>query len=108
MTKYAEFTPTYKTVQTYRDEQRCTTQSGGDELGGAIIGGLIGSAVGNQASSADGAGALGTFLGAIVGAESAKKPKTTCTTHRVPSGTYQELTGYSIWIDGHKYWVPAK
>ena len=39
-----------------------------------IIGGLIGSAIGNKMSDNDGAGAAGTVAGALIGREHAKQP----------------------------------
>ena len=45
----------------------------GDELGSMIIGGLLGSAVGNAATSKDGAGTIGAVTGALLGREHAKK-----------------------------------
>ncbi|MDB2390581.1 hypothetical protein N9X12_05125 [Alphaproteobacteria bacterium] len=43
------------------------------DLGAMIIGGLIGSAVGNKMSDNNGAGAAGTVAGALLGREHAKK-----------------------------------
>ena len=74
--------------KTPSDEKVCETQqvpiygqasaSGGGEnsdLGAMIIGGVIGSAIGNKASDNDGAGAAGAVVGAILGREHAKKKK---------------------------------
>jgi hypothetical protein len=48
---------------------------GNSELGSIIIGGLIGSAVGNKFSDNDGAGAAETVADAILGREHAKNQK---------------------------------
>ncbi len=44
-----------------------------DELGSMIIGGLIGSAVGNGLTSKDGAGTAGAVAGALIGRNAAKQ-----------------------------------
>jgi uncharacterized protein YcfJ len=68
--------------KTPKDERVCKTQdvpiygeakSGESDLGAMIVGGLIGSAIGNKLSDNDGAGAAGTVAGAILGREHAKK-----------------------------------
>ncbi len=75
-TSYIRKTPT--------DERFCRTEevpvygesSGGEsDLGAMIVGGLIGSAIGNKASDNDGAGAAGAVAGALLGREHAKKNK---------------------------------
>lgn len=43
------------------------------DLGAMIIGGVIGSAIGNKASDNEGAGAAGAVVGALLGREHAKK-----------------------------------
>ena len=66
--------------KTPSDQRTCRTddvpiyaqQEGGAELGSMIIGGLIGSAVGNKFSNNDGAGAAGTVAGALIGREHSK------------------------------------
>ena len=84
---------------------------GGDELGGLIIGGLLGSAVGNQISGADGAGTVGAVTGALIGREHAKNKKTngkiigyrqeeTCRIEkRVREERIEEVTGYRLTIN---------
>ena len=78
MTSYIRKTPS--------DERVCETQdvpvyaeAGGSnndsDLGAMIIGGMIGSAIGNKTSDNDGAGAAGAVVGAILGREHAKKNK---------------------------------
>ena len=65
------------------EEKVCVTEEvpiyeeaqGGDELGGLIIGGLLGAAVGNSVSGADGAGTAGAVAGALIGRDQAKKTK---------------------------------
>ena len=66
--------------KTPKDERVCRTedvpiygesQSGQSDLGAMIVGGLIGSAIGNKLSDNEGAGAAGTVAGAILGREHA-------------------------------------
>ena len=108
--------------KTPSDEKVCETQqvpiygqasvsSGGGEnsdLGAMIIGGVIGSAIGNKTSDSDGAGAAGAVVGAILGREHAKKKKSqptqqivgyrdqqVCNVRTVMiEETIQEVTGY--------------
>ena len=47
-------------------------KSGGDDIGGLIVGGLIGSAIGNKLSDSNGAGAAGAVAGALLGREASK------------------------------------
>ena len=104
------------------EEKICTTEEvpiyeeaqGGDELGGLIIGGLLGAAVGNSVSGADGAGTAGAVAGALIGRDQAKKKKTTgkiigyrqedtCSIVKsVREERIEEVTGYrlSIQVDG--------
>ena len=54
-------------------EQNCVhsvSNNHDDLLGDIIIGGLIGSVIGNAVSDVHGVGALGTSIGALIGAES--------------------------------------
>ena len=70
--------------KTPTDQRNCLTEDvpiyaeseGNSDLGSMIIGGLIGSAVGNKFSDNDGAGAAGTVAGAILGREHSKTRKT--------------------------------
>lgn len=103
----ANFEPTYRTVQMYKPVTECRMVGGSADTGDLIVGGLLGSAIGNGLTSQDGAGTLGAVLGALAANENAK-PRQVCNTRQVPNGTYQELTGYNVWIDGSQYWVPAK
>ena len=106
--------------KTPSDEKVCETQqvpiygqasasSGGEnsDLGAMIIGGVIGSAIGNKTSDSDGAGAAGAVVGAILGREHAKKNKQqtqqivgyrdqqVCNVRTVMiEETIQEITGY--------------
>ena len=106
--------------KTPSDEKVCETQqvpiygqasaNGGGEnsdLGAMIIGGVIGSAIGNKTSDSDGAGAAGAVVGAILGREHAKKNKQqtqqivgyrdqqVCNVRTVMiEETIQEITGY--------------
>ena len=73
-TSYIRKTPT--------DERFCRTEEvpvygesgeGSSDLGAMIVGGLLGSAIGNKASDSNGAGAAGAVAGALLGREHAKK-----------------------------------
>ena len=76
MTSYIRKTPS--------DQRVCETQdvpvyaeagaaNNVSDLGAMILGGVIGSAIGNKASDNEGAGAAGAVVGAILGREHAKK-----------------------------------
>ena len=82
--------------KTPSDERVCETQevpvygqasasNEGSDLGAMILGGVIGSAIGNKASDNEGAGAAGAVVGAILGREHAKKNQ---------SGGGQKIVGY--------------
>ena len=85
--------------KTPSDEKVCETQevpvygqaSAGSnnensDLGAMIIGGVIGSAIGNKTSDQDGAGAAGAVVGALLGREHAKKKN--------QQGGGQQIVGY--------------
>ena len=104
------------------EEKICRTEEvpiyeevqGGDELGGMIIGGLLGAAVGNSVSGSEGVGTAGAVAGALIGRDQAKKSETnsrivgyrqqdTCELVKsVREERIQEITGYrlSINVDG--------
>ncbi|XDZ65031.1 hypothetical protein AB8880_08850 [Alphaproteobacteria bacterium LSUCC0684] len=83
-------------------------------IGGLIIGGLIGSAVGNAASDKDGAGTFGAVTGALIGHDQAKKnskkgkivgykQQDVCTIRQVVrEERIEEISGYrlKISVDG--------
>jgi uncharacterized protein YcfJ len=81
------------------------------ELGSMIIGGLIGSAVGNQLTDADGAGTFGAVTGAILGREHNKnkqkssnivgyRQEEVCTIEKsTREERVEEVTGYRLTID---------
>ena len=83
-----------------------------NDLGSMIIGGIIGSAIGNKFSDSEGAGAAGTVAGAIIGKETANQANKkkqeivgynrtrSCENVRtVTEQTIQEVIGYRITID---------
>lgn len=81
VTKSDALTSTY-IRETPTDQRTCRNervpiygqaQQQSSDLGAMIIGGLIGSAVGNKVSDNEGAGAAGTVAGALLGREHAKK-----------------------------------
>ena len=112
--------------KTPSDQKVCETQdvpiygeasannNAGSDLGAMIIGGVLGSAIGNKASDNEGAGAAGAVVGAILGREHAKKNKQgqqivgyrqqeVCNIRKVMlEETVEEITGYRnrIEIDG--------
>ena len=112
--------------KTPSDEKLCETQevpvygqsSGGSnnnnsDLGAMIIGGVIGSAIGNKTSDQDGAGAAGAVVGALLGREHAKKKnqqggqqivgyrqQEVCNIRKVMiEETIEEVTGYRTRIE---------
>ena len=112
-TSYIRKTPT--------DERVCQTQdvpvygetagTGESDLGAMIIGGVIGSAIGNKTSDNDGAGAAGAVVGALLGREHAKKnqggqkvigyrQQEVCNIRTVMmEQTVEEITGYRLRIE---------
>jgi uncharacterized protein YcfJ len=108
--------------KTPKDERVCQTQdvpvygeaAGNNEsdLGAMIIGGVIGSAIGNKTSDNEGAGAAGAVVGALLGREHAKKnqgggqqiigyrQQEVCNIRTVMTEqTVEEITGYRIRIE---------
>ena len=106
--------------KTPKDERVCRTedvpiygesQSGQSDLGAMIVGGLIGSAIGNKLSDNEGAGAAGTVAGAILGREHAKnstgkgeivgyRQQNVCETRTIMTEqTVEEITGYRNTIE---------
>ena len=69
---YVRKTPTEKRICRNDDVPIYAQEEGASEIGSMIIGGLIGSAVGNKFSNNDGAGAAGTVAGALIGREHSK------------------------------------
>ena len=106
--------------KTPKDERICRTEDvpiygetkgGQSDLGAMIVGGLIGSAIGNKLSDNEGAGAAGTVAGAILGREQAKnatgqreivgyRQQDVCETRTIMTEqTVQEITGYRNTIE---------
>ncbi len=111
--------------KTPSDEKVCETQevpiygqasagsnNNNSDLGAMIIGGVIGSAIGNKTSDQDGAGAAGAVVGALLGHEHAKKKKQgghqilgyrqqeVCKIRKVMiEETIEEVTGYLTRIE---------
>ena len=104
------------------DEQFCEVQNipiygtaeatePGSDLGAMIIGGLIGSAIGNKTSDQEGAGAAGAVVGAILGREHAKnnqggetvvgyREEEVCSIRTVMmEQQIEEVTGYRVRIE---------
>ena len=111
---YVRKTPTEKRTCRNDDVPIYAEQEGASEIGSMIIGGLIGSAVGNKFSNNDGAGAAGTVAGALIGREHSKnkqknsrivgyKQQETCSITTVMlEENISEVTGYRnhIEVDG--------
>ena len=111
---YVRKTPTEKRTCRNDDVPIYAQQEGASEIGSMIIGGLIGSAVGNKFSNNDGAGAAGTVAGALIGREHSKnkqknsrivgyKQQETCSVTTVMlEENISEVTGYRnhIEVDG--------
>lgn len=108
--------------KTPKDERICQTQdvpvygetAGNNEsdLGAMIIGGVIGSAIGNKTSDNEGAGAAGAVVGALLGREHTKKnqgggqqiigyrQQEVCNIRTVMTEqTVEEITGYRVRIE---------
>ena len=111
--------------KTPSDERVCETQdvpvygqasvgnnNQNSDLGAMIIGGVIGSAIGNKTSDQEGAGAAGAVVGALLGREHAKKKnqggqqiigyrqQEVCNVRTVMiEETIQEITGYRTRIE---------
>ena len=112
--------------KTPSDEKVCETQevpvygqasagsnNNNSDLGAMIIGGVIGSAIGNKTSDQDGAGAAGAVVGALLGREHAKKKnqqggqqivgyrqQEVCNIRKVMiEETIEEVTGYRTRIE---------
>ena len=108
--------------KTPKDERICQTQdvpvygetagNNGSDLGAMIIGGVIGSAIGNKTSDNEGAGAAGAVVGALLGREHAKKnqgggqqiigyrQQEVCNIRTVMTEqTVEEITGYRVRIE---------
>ena len=118
VTKVDTLTSTY-TVKTPKDERICeirdvpiySESQKSDELGSMIIGGLLGSAVGNKLSDNNGAGAAGAVAGALLGRSQANKnaksgeivgyrQQESCETKRVIlEEVRSKITGYRVQVE---------
>jgi len=118
VTKVDTLTSTY-TVKTPKDERICEVRDvpiysegqQSDELGSMIIGGLLGSAVGNKLSDNNGAGAAGAVAGALLGRSQANKAaksgeivgyrqQESCETKRVIlEEVRSKITGYRVQVE---------
>jgi len=107
------------TRKTPRDERICQIEEvpvygegqKSSELGSMIIGGLIGSAVGNKLSDSNGAGSAGAVAGALLGREHANKnaesgnivgyrQQEVCQTNRVVhEEVVEKIVGYRIKVE---------
>ena len=90
-----------------------SSNNNNSDLGAMIIGGVIGSAIGNKTSDQDGAGAAGAVVGALLGREHAKKKnqqggqqivgyrqQEVCNIRKVMiEETIEEVTGYRTQIE---------
>ena len=107
---YIRKTPAEERVCEVEDVPIYAGQEESDGIGGLIIGGLIGSAVGNAASDKDGAGTFGAVTGALIGHDQAKKnskkgkivgykQQDVCTIRKVVrEERIEEITGYRLKI----------
>lgn len=105
--------------KTPKDERICSIEEvpvygeakQGDEIGSMIIGGLLGSAVGNKLSDANGGGAAGAVAGALLGRQHAKnstqqgnivgyRQQEVCQTKRVMlEEEVTKITGYRLQVE---------
>jgi len=107
---YIRKTPAEEKVCEVEEVPIYAGQQESDGIGGLIIGGLIGSAVGNAASDKDGAGTFGAVTGALIGHDQAKKQskqgkivgykqQDVCTIRKVVrEERIEEITGYRLKI----------
>lgn len=110
-TTYVRKTPIEEKICRVEEVPIYEEKQGGNELGGLIIGGLLGSAVGNAATDAKGAGTFGAVTGALIGHDQAKKAKSNgkivgyrqqdvCEIQKtISEERIQEVTGYRLNID---------
>jgi outer membrane lipoprotein SlyB len=73
-------------VPIYGQASASNNNNNNSDLGAMIIGGVIGSAIGNKTSDQEGAGAAGAVVGALLGREHAKKKN--------QGGGGQQIVGY--------------
>jgi len=111
---YIRKTPVEERVCEVEEVPIYAGQEENDGLGGLIIGGLIGSAVGNAASDKHGVGTIGAVTGALIGHDQAKKnakkgkivgykQQDVCNIRQVVrEERIEEITGYrlSVNVDG--------
>lgn len=121
-TTYVRKTPIEEKVCRVEEVPIYEEKQGGNELGGLIIGGLLGSAVGNAATDAKGAGTFGAVTGALIGHDQAKKQKSNgeivgyrqrdvCEIQKsISEERIQEVTGYrlNISVDGEEVILKTK
>lgn len=101
----------YQTVtrQIPHTERVCTTVEvpvygqGGDDIGSFIMGGVIGSAVGNQMSGADGAGAIGAIVGGAIANEHQKKHNGRVVGYRQEQRCQNQTTYSTVTEEVYKY-----
>lgn len=116
MTSYIRKTPSDQRVCETQDVPvyaEAGTANNESDLGAMILGGVIGSAIGNKTSDQDGAGAAGAVVGALLGREHAKKKnqqggqqivgyrqQEVCNIRKVMiEETIEEVTGYRTRIE---------
>ena len=113
-TSYIRKTPKDERIWQTQDVPVYGETAGNNEsdLGAMIIGGVIGSAIGNKTSDNEGAGAAGAVVGALLGREHAKKnqgggqqiigyrQQEVCNIRTVMTEqTVEEITGYRVRIE---------
>ena len=100
-------------VPVYGQASAGSSNNNNSDLGAMIIGGVIGSAIGNKTSDQDGAGAAGAVVGALLGREHAKnknqqggqqivgyRQQEVCNIRKVMTEeTIEEVTGYRTRIE---------
>ena len=106
--------PVYQTYTRNIPIQECTTiyveqnsNSDGDILTRMIVGGLIGSAVGNQVSGDHGAGSAGAVIGSIIANEAGRREGSTTQPREVCNTVYETVTedrlvGYEVVYEFNK------
>lgn len=108
---YIRKTPTDERNCGFKDVPIYSQASENNELGSMLLGGLLGSAIGNKLSDNNGAGSAGAVAGALIGRDRAKKNSNSgeiigyrqqevCTNRRVVlEEVVDKISGYQIQIE---------
>ena len=108
---YVRKTPTNEKQCQIKDVPLYAEGKESNEIGSMLLGGLLGSAIGNKLSDSNGAGSVGAVAGALVGRKKAKddaengeiigyRQQEVCTTQRIVlEEIVEKITGYRVQIE---------